>query len=248
MEPIILVEDDDVLVLNKPSGMTVNRAGTTSGETTLQDWVEDYRHLSKHDPKVSDTYDSEEVFKSRAGIVHRLDKETSGVIIVAKNVQSFEDLQKQFKERLTKKVYRALSHGRVEPADGEINAPIGRLPWNRMRFGVLPDGREAVTKYHVLSHLKNPVSHEEFSFIELYPQTGRTHQLRVHLKHIGYPIFGDFLYGGRKTSRDDRALLPRVFLHAFQISFSHPTTKDTVTTEAPLPAVLSEFLEKIIKP
>src|SRR5258708_6006301 len=134
--PQIIFEDADLLVLNKPAGTTVNRADTTTGEQTLQDWVEEYLTLPKGLPKVSDTYSPEEVFKSRAGIVHRLDKETSGVIVIAKNVESFQKLQAQFKERGTKKVYIALVHGKVV-GDGEINAPIGRLPWNRMRFGVL---------------------------------------------------------------------------------------------------------------
>ena len=240
--PLIIFEDSDMLVLSKPSGMTVNRADTTTGETTLQDFVEEYLHLPKGEPRVSDTYNAEEVFRSRAGIVHRLDKETSGVILIAKTVDSFQKLQAQFKERTVKKVYTALAHGKVEPQEGEINAPIGRLPWNRMRFGVIADGREAVTKFKVQS-LKFKVGNEPLTLLELFPETGRTHQIRVHLKHINHPIFGDFLYAGRKTARDDRKILERVFLHASKISFSHPVSGEALTFDCPL----TEELQGVLK-
>ncbi len=241
MTPEILFEDQDIIVLNKPSGMIVNRADTTKGEITVQDFLENYLHLEKGSAPPTDSYNTEEVFRSRAGIVHRLDKETSGILLVAKNVSAFENLQKQFKERTVRKVYIALAHGKIEPEIGEIKAPIGRLPWNRKQFGVLADGREAVTKYKVLE-IKT-VEKEQVSLVELYPETGRTHQIRVHLKYINHPVFADFLYAGRKTSRNDRKLLNRVFLHASHITFTHPKTNEKVEFDCRLSEELVRVLE-----
>lgn len=243
----IIFEDEDILVVNKPAGITVNRSDTTRHETTLQDWIES--KLKINPPAGGEKLKIEQGtdFYNRGGIVHRLDKETSGVIIVAKNPSSFTQLQKQFKERTVKKVYTALVHGRVEPEDGEIRVPVGRLPWNRKRFGVLAGGREAVTKYRILRYydiriLREP---EIVTLMELYPQTGRTHQIRVHLKHIGHPIFADELYAGRKTARADRKVLPRVFLHASKITFQHPRSKKLLTFESPLPEELQSFLKTL---
>lgn len=246
-QPTILYEDSDILVLDKPAGITVNTADTTKGEKTMQEWVENYLkapqiQVSKGEEAhgTRDTLDTHDTFLERAGIVHRLDKETSGILIVAKTPESFENLQKQFKNRTVKKKYIALVHGIVEPPDGEIAAPVGRLPWNRKRFGVVAGGREAVTRYRVISNFQ-----EEMSLVELYPETGRTHQIRVHLKHIGHPVFADPLYAGRKTARNDRAVLPRVFLHASFIRFSHPASGVTVTYESPLPTALRKILESM---
>ncbi len=244
--PQILYEDDSLLLLCKPSEMTENRADTTGGGVTLQDFVEEYLQLSKGEPRLSDTYNAEEVFKSRAGIVHRLDKETSGVILVAKTLDTFQNLQAQFKNRTVKKTYTALVHGNVKPEEGEINAPVGRLPWNRMRFGVIANGREAVTKFKVQSS-KFKVGNEPLTLLELFPETGRTHQIRVHLKHISHPIFGDFLYAGRKSAREDRKILERVFLHASKISFKHPVTGGALTFDCPLTVELQDTLNRLQK-
>lgn len=244
--PTIIFEDADILIVNKSAGMTVNRADTTTGEETMQDWIERYLRLPSYSSRVSNTYNSDEVFRSRAGIVHRLDKETSGVLIVAKNPESFQDIQSQFKERRVKKVYIALSHGKVVPPEGEIEVPIGRLPWNRKRFGVISDGREAATGYKVLNDTYHiPKTKENLTLLELYPKTGRTHQIRVHLRHINHPIFGDSLYAGRKTSREDRRLLGRVFLHALKISFYHPKSKELLTFESKLPKELIKLLDSL---
>lgn len=250
--PTIIYEDTDLLVVNKPAGMIVNRSDTTSHEQTLQEWVEKYLHLpsNPYSKKISQDgeYPSvEEVFYERSGIVHRLDKETSGIILIAKNSQSFQELQRQFKERFVHKIYLALAHGKIVPEEGEITVPVGRLEYNRMRFGVVAGGRESLTVYKVLKkyelHMKN--ARESLSLVELYPKTGRTHQIRVHLKHINHPIFGDELYAGRKTARNDRALLPRVFLHASGISFSHPVTGKTMKFYAPLTDELQQLLDKL---
>jgi len=179
--------------------------------------------------------------------VHRIDKETSGILLVAKTKEAFVDLQAQFKERKVKKTYLALAHGKIESEEGEIRVPVGRLSWNRKKFGVVADGREAVTKYKVLS-IKYSVfdkKREPLTLLELYPETGRTHQIRVHLKYINHPIFADFLYAGRKTSRDDRKFLNRVFLHAHKISFYHPRNKELVSFESNLPVELLSVINKL---
>ena len=183
-------------------------------------------------------------FYNRSGIVHRLDKETSGILLATKTPESFVELQRQFKERIVKKTYLALAHGRIVPESGEISVPVGRLPWNRKRFGVIAGGRESVTRYRTINSLQLAVNNkkEEYTLVELYPETGRTHQIRVHLKHIGHPIISDQLYGGRKTARDDRKLLSRVFLHAHKISFNHPKTGEQVNFESPLPKELKDIL------
>jgi len=232
----IIFEDEELMVVNKPSGLTVNRSDTTKGEKTLQDLIEDEGKIG--------TDSSDQEFLDRSGIVHRLDKETSGALIVAKNSESFHSLQAQFKERKVGKRYIALSHGKVM-SEGEISVPVGRLPWNRKRFGVLAGGREAKTFYKVKNYYENPKTKEILSLLEIEPKTGRTHQIRVHLKYISHPIFGDFLYSGRKTSRDDRKELERVFLHAFEISFDHPKTLERLTFESALPQELLGLLEKL---
>ncbi len=238
----VLYEDGSILVLDKPAGLVVNKADTTKGEPTVQEWVEE---KVKNREKAKVETDSE--FYKRGGIVHRLDKETSGVLIVAKNERSFYELQKQFKERSVKKSYEALVHGEVHPQEGEIRLPLGRLPWNRKRFGVVAGGREAITRYKVLStwYLVFDKTKEPLTLLQLYPQTGRTHQIRVHLKHIGHPIVSDFLYAGRKTARNDRKYLPRVFLHASTISFLHPTTQEKIEFTSKLPDELDNLLNHL---
>lgn len=247
----VVFEDDDVLVISKPAGMTVNRADTTKDEVTVQDWAEQKLGIKRMEkPKepvktegtLGQSYPN--LFYDRGGIVHRLDKETSGILLLAKNPEVFAELQRQFKERIVKKTYRALVHGKVSPSEGEINVPVGRLPWNRRQFGVVAGGREAMTRYKALEtgelHVGN--RRESVTLLELYPETGRTHQIRVHLKYLGYPIFADFLYAGRKTQRDDRKLLSRVFLHASKLSFMHPRGKTYMSFESPLPEELQSVL------
>lgn len=229
----IIYKDNDILVLDKPSGITVNNADTTKGQFTVQDYLQEKFSLQNPTNDESDFY-------KRAGIVHRIDKETSGILVVARNKESFDNLQLQFKERKVNKTYVALVHGHVESLEGEISVPIGRLPWNRKRFGVLSGGKEAKTFYKVLEKYQKP-----FTLLELTPKTGRTHQIRVHLKYFNHPIFGDFLYAGRKTSRDDRKILERFFLHAEKINFFHPTTGKKIEFESPLPLELWQTLKTV---
>jgi 23S rRNA pseudouridine1911/1915/1917 synthase len=238
----IIYEDENIVVLDKPAGITVNKSDTTKDEYTVADWV--LEKVKDQKSKIKD--DDETDFSSRAGIVHRIDKETSGILLVAKNLKSFENLQAQFKERKVNKTYIALVHGAVSPQQGEIVVPVGRLPWNRKRFGVLAGGREAMTYYSVISIINHRISYkkyEDLTLLELKPKTGRTHQIRVHLKYFNHPIYGDSLYAGRKTSRDDRRVLNRFFLHAQKITFLNPNSGKEMSFESPLPYELKQMLE-----
>ncbi len=215
--PQVIFEDDYILALNKPSGMDIE---------ALQSWVKDNFKFEVSDSR-----------ELRNGLVHRLDKPTSGVILFAKTESIFFALQKQFAERVVQKVDVALVHGSLAKELGTINEPVGRLPWKRTKFGVYPEGRPAVTNYKVIRVI--PTEAEgSLSLLELYPKTGRTHQLRVHLKHIGHPIVSDPLYAGRKTLRADTKIWPRLWLHAKSIELIHPITGKKLKLEAPLPSDL----------
>jgi 23S rRNA pseudouridine1911/1915/1917 synthase len=235
VEPRIIFQDDSILVVDKPSGWIVNEAKSTKGQLVLQTWI-----------KENFQFPISSFQSMRNGIVHRLDKETSGVLLVAKTEKAFRSLQRQFKERLVEKTYTALVHGDVEPKKGVINAPVGRLSWNRERFGVVPGGRNAITNYRSISNFEFPnktkefneskvISTKRYTLLELKPKTGRTHQIRVHLRHIGYPIVGDEFYAGRKTARSDRKWSHRLFLHASAIRFSHPKLGKVVSYSSELP-------------
>ncbi len=235
--PTVIFENNDLMVVNKPYGMVVNRADTTRHMITLQDWIES--EFKFHDLQL--TSDKESDFYKRAGIVHRIDKETSGALIVAKNEEVFINLQAQFKEKTVEKMYIALCHGKVTPPEGTIDVPVGRLPWNRKKFGVIAEGRQSVTDYKV-EKTYTSMNKETLSLVQAFPQTGRTHQIRVHMRYLGFPIFGDFLYAGRKISRRDRKYLNRHFLHAAQIVFTNPSDGKRVTAKAELPKELVDFL------
>ncbi len=233
MIPKILFEDEELLAINKPAGMTVNRAETTRKKETVQDWVKDNFNF----PLAS-------LSTLRNGIVHRLDKETSGLLLIAKTPQAFEDLQKQFKERRIKKKYLALVHGKVEPSQGVIQASISRSPFDRKKFGVFLGGREAETNYKVKKYYYFN-SNDYYTFLELTPVTGRTHQIRVHLKFIGHPVVADEKYVGRKTLRKDLGWCPRLFLHAAVLSFIHPVSHQKITLNSELPSDLRLAMMKL---
>lgn len=228
MDIPVVYEDEHLLAINKPVGLVVNRAESVRGQT-LQDWADKKLRI-----ETGSVIPGADDFIGRSGIVHRIDKETSGLLLLAKNPDVFHKLQQQFKDRLIKKTYIALAHGRLVPETGVINAPVGRLPWNRERFGIVPGGREAITRYKVLEAYS--LDKESLTLVELYPETGRTHQIRVHLKYINHPIVGDYLYAGRKTSRADRTgTASRVMLHAYKISLLHPVSGLQLALEAPMP-------------
>lgn len=214
MTPKIIFQDDSILVLDKPSGWITNSASTTGNQPVVENWLAENFH--------SEAGYSFPIFaypECRHGIVHRLDKETSGILLVAKTLDTFEYLQMLFKERRVEKSYIALLHGQVEPKEGIIKVPVGRLPWRRDRFGVLPGGRESETKYKVTKYYI--LNTKYYSLVEFFPKTGRTHQIRIHAKYMGHPIVGDEFYAGRKTAREDRKFCPRLFLHAESLRFDN---------------------------
>ena len=228
----IVFEDEDLLILSKSAGQTVNRAETTQNEITLQDELEKYFGIKK----------SEEGIRGRAGIVHRLDKETSGILAVAKTIGSFENLQAQFKARQVDKEYLALVHGKTDP-EGEISAPIDRHPRFRRRFAVVEGGRESATSYRREGILTN--GEETYSYLRVHPLTGRTHQIRVHLSHIQHPVVSDPLYLSDKRLKADLKFCPRLFLHAASIAFIHPSSGARMRFEAELPDDLQGALSHL---
>jgi 23S rRNA pseudouridine1911/1915/1917 synthase len=236
----IVYEDIDLLVVNKPAGMVVHPAyGHRTG--TLVNAV------LAHCPDITGVGDT-----LRSGIVHRLDKDTSGLIIVAKNDAARQHLQQQFKRREVKKVYLALVEGHLEPAQGLIEAPIGRDPRRRKRMAVVraeEGGREARTKYQVMEYFAlqvGGVSHL-YTLVEVRPVTGRTHQVRVHFAFIGHPLVGDPVYGFRKRRLAEYGLPPldRQFLHAQSLGLHLPHSNEYVEFRAELPTDLREVLERL---
>ncbi|MCX6018520.1 MAG: RluA family pseudouridine synthase [Chloroflexi bacterium] len=216
----ILYEDDDVIAIDKPAGLVVHPgAGNASGTLV--------NALLHHAPDVADVGDEQ-----RPGIVHRLDKETSGVMLVAKTSTAHAALQEQFRLRRIRKTYLALCIGNVQPARGVINKPIARDPSNRQRMAVVPGGREAVTEFVVTERMQ--IEGRPYSLVRAYPRTGRTHQIRVHFASIGFPIVGDLLYGAGRDLLSKR-IAPRHLLHASEIRFRLPATGEERALYAPLP-------------
>lgn len=219
----VLYEDDDLIAINKPAGMVVHPSyGHSSG--TLVNGVL-YRW-----PELREVGD-----QHRAGIVHRLDKDTSGVIVVARTPKAHRSLAEQFEQRRTKKKYLALVEGNPVNSTGRIEAPIGRDHRQRKRMAVVREGREATSEYKVLE------LYAHHALLEVRIFTGRTHQIRVHLAFIGHPIVGDDVYGYRKQ----RIKMKRNFLHAAELTVYSPTTGEPLTFTAPLPVSLQNTLDKL---
>lgn len=218
----IIYEDDDVIVVNKPKNMVVHPAvGNWTG--TLVNAM-----LGKHNL-------SDENGEFRPGIVHRLDKNTTGVMIVAKNNNSHNILAKQIQEHNFKKVYVALVKGVIPENEAIIEMPIGRHPTDRKKMAVVKDGREAYTKFKVLERF------EKYTFIEVELKTGRTHQIRVHMAHIGYPIVGDDTYSNGKNPFGVTSQM----LHSKILGITHPTTNKYMEFEAPIPIEFENVLNKL---
>ena len=219
----IVYEDDDVIVINKPQGMVVHPAPGHDEHTLVN-------ALLYHCPlsTINGTF--------RPGIVHRIDKDTSGLLMVAKNDKAHRSLAKQLKDKTNIREYVALEHGRIAEDEGTINAPIGRSLKDRKKQAVVKDGRNAVTHFEVLKRYR------DYTFVKCILETGRTHQIRVHMKYIGHPLVGDPLYGPKKTIKGNGQ-----FLHAGKLGFVHPTTGKLLIFEAPLPKIFQECLEKLDK-
>ena len=227
----VVYEDDDLLVVDKPAGMVVHVGAGVKEGTLVNALLHHVGRLSSAGGEL------------RPGIVHRLDRMTSGLMIVAKNDFAHQRLAAQFKSRAVHKTYTALVHGRVANECGEIRKPVGRDPRRRVRMkagGIR--AREAVTGYRVLKRFP------QFTLLEVQPQTGRTHQIRVHLSAAGHPVVGDSLYGAPAKLRlggREAETLTRNFLHASAIEFQHPRTGEKVHLLSDLPAELEDFLRLI---
>lgn len=219
----ILFEDSSILVLSKPPGLVVHPAAGNESGTLVN-------ALLFHDPVFQDL--------ERAGIVHRLDKDTSGVMVVAKSAGAMVELKRQFKARETEKEYLALVWG-VPPPSGRIETLIGRHPRHRKKMAVLKEGgREAVSNFKVLERFA------EMSWVQVGIETGRTHQIRVHMKHLGHSIVGDIVYG--RSRKNSLSLVPdRQMLHAAKLEFTHPDTGKRLSFEAPLFDDMRHLLEDL---
>ena len=235
----IIFEDDDLLIIDKAAGMVVHPAPGHHDDTLVN-------ALLHHRPKIEGVGGAR-----RHGLVHRLDKETSGLIVVAKNDRAHRHLQAQFKERTIYKEYLALVEGRLEPAEGHISAPLGRHPVDRKRQAVLPPdpmtgnskGREAVTDYYTLATygttVRSAQAYATFTLARVVLRTGRTHQIRVHFAWRKHPVVGDTVYGFKKQ----RLPIGRQFLHAHKLRFCLPATGEEREFVVPLPADLQSVLD-----
>jgi 23S rRNA pseudouridine1911/1915/1917 synthase len=232
----VIFEDDNYIIVNKPAGLVVHYDGKTK-EPTLADWIlENYPKMKEvGEPLVIAS--GEKIF--RPGIVHRIDRDTSGVLVLTKNQKAFTDLKEKFKKREVSKTYHAFVYGAISESEGIIDRPIGRSRkdfrlWSAQR-GARGEMREAVTHYKVLG--KN----EKASFIEVSPKTGRTHQIRVHFKAINHPIIADALYAPKRASELD---FERLALHSYEIRFKGIDGKE-IQAKAPYPKDFARALKKI---
>jgi 23S rRNA pseudouridine1911/1915/1917 synthase len=219
----VVYEDKDLAVINKPAGLTTHPAPGHPGGTLLNALLTRY-------PELADGGGD------RPGIVHRLDKDTSGLLVVARSRQAQAALADQFKKREVTKVYLVLVKGRVEPSSGVIEAAIGRHPVNRKKMAVTESGREARSQYRVVKYFKG------YTLLEVRIFTGRTHQIRVHLSAIGFPVVGDETYGIKSE------IFPRQFVHAHRLSFKQPTTGLILDFTSDLPPDLANGLARLATP
>lgn len=229
----VLYEDDDLAVIDKPAGLVCHAgAGRRSG-TLVNAILHRWGRVEAEDPL-------------RPGIVHRLDKQTSGVMVIARTESAARSLSRQFKDREVRKEYLALVYGKVTATEGTVDAPLGRDPVDRKKISLRARKRRAaVTRYRLLERF-GPCS-----LLSIHPETGRTHQIRVHLASLGHPVVGDTVYGaGRHLSKELQPLvlgLGRFFLHAHKLQFRHPRTGAELEFSAPLPAELAQFLDEICR-
>lgn len=244
----IVYEDEFLAVINKSAGMVVHPgAGVSSG--TLANALAFKFKIQSEKLKIDDNLDEQskiDDLKSKIGIVHRLDKDTSGLIVVAKTDEIHEKLSEQFRERKVYKSYVALVHGEIYEENGVIDEPIAREKHNRTKMAVRAHGRNALSLWSVRERF------EKFTLLKVEIKTGRTHQIRVHLAHINHPIVGDELYNAGRdktvfnlTIRKTIENLGRFFLHAERLSFMHPQTNEKMNFRVEIPAQLSDFLESL---
>lgn len=227
LEPVnldldIVYEDSNLLVVNKPEGLVVHPAESYDGPTLVHGLL----------------YQSDELSSingvKRPGIVHRIDKDTSGLLIVAKNDIAHQRLSEAFSKHEVKRIYTALVYGKIDVPKGVIDMPIGRHRTNRLKMAVDPEGKRAVTHFKVLEQF------EKYTLIECELETGRTHQIRVHMAHIGYPIVGDPIYGPKDVIGDTGQ-----FLHAHTLTFVHPIKNEHMTFTVDMPESFKQMLNKL---
>ncbi|OGD83546.1 hypothetical protein A2572_00360 [Candidatus Collierbacteria bacterium RIFOXYD1_FULL_40_9] len=237
----IVRETDDYIVINKPVGLVVNRAESIKGET-VQDWVEKNQKIR------TEKNQNNELFLSRSGICHRLDKETSGCLLIAKNPETLRYFLDLFKFRKIEKRYIALVHGAVEPEEGEVVLPLRRSLFEREKWHVHYDGKRAVSNWRVLSKYvfdsENERWKDRLSLLSVGLKTGRTHQIRVHFSFLGWPLFADDKYLQKKQAIVDRKSLNRHFLHAGYLAFIDNKGKNVVV-ESPLPEDCQGLLDSL---
>ena len=220
----IIYEDNDVIVVNKPQGLVVHPSAGHPDHTLVNGLLYHTQELAK----------SPEGF--RPGIVHRIDKDTSGLLMVAKNDLARQSLENQLANKTNKREYLAIVHGNFDNLSGVIDAPIGRNPNNRKQMAVNPKGKTARTHFEVLEQFK------DYALVKCILETGRTHQIRVHMKYIGHPLAGDPLYGPKKTLKGQGQ-----FLHAATLGFEQPTSHKWLEFSVPVPKIFQEQLEKLRK-
>ena len=220
----ILYQDSDVVIVNKPCGMVVHPAAGNEDGTLVNALLYHIHDLSGVGGEM------------RPGIVHRLDKDTSGLILIAKNDRAHMALSEQFKERTMEKHYRAVAFGSFREEQGMIDAPIARHPADRKKMAVVADGRPSKTEWRVLKRLKGA------TYLDVHLLTGRTHQIRVHMQHIGHPLLGDPIYAPNLRTA---VRISRLMLHAYSLTFTHPSTGTRMTFCAPLPSEFEASLEKL---
>jgi len=227
----VLYEDEDVIVVNKPAGMVVHPSDGHQEHTLVNALL---HHCKGQLSGIGGV--------ARPGIIHRLDMDTSGCLIVAKNDPAHLALGGQFAEREVVKIYHAIVCGEPTPETGDIRAPIARNPSQRKKMAVIDSGRDAWTSYRTLKRLK------ESTLVEMVLHTGRTHQIRIHFKHIGFPLLGDTVYGKRQNTifkASTGFTAARQMLHALNITFTHPRTKEKIKCHAPLPEDFQSAIEAL---
>ncbi|RJX26163.1 MAG: RluA family pseudouridine synthase [Acholeplasma sp.] len=220
----IIYEDDDLLVINKPQGLVVHPASTVHEPTLVHGLLHQVDELSSINGVI------------RPGIVHRIDKDTSGLLVVAKNDQAHQFLSDELQKHTIRREYLALVYGSFDEDEGKIDAPIARHPKNRLKMTVISGGKHAITHFKVLERF------EKYTLLSCELETGRTHQIRVHMAYIHHPVVGDPLYGPKDVIGNEGQ-----FLHAKSLSFIHPTKKEQMTFSVDLPSNFTSLLEKLRK-
>ena len=219
----VLYEDSDIIVINKARGMTVHPADSVVNGTLVNALLYRCKDLSGINGVM------------RPGIVHRLDKDTSGVMVVAKNDKAHINLSEQIQSKLAKRTYLAIVHGQIVDSAGIIEGAIGRHKTDRKKMSITPDGKSAITEFRVIERFK------DYTFVECNLKTGRTHQIRVHMTSIGYPLVGDPKYGTRKNPFDIKGQA----LHSHILTLNHPSTDEKMSFTAPLPEDMNNILEEL---